>query len=979
MGFVGRELELGKLEEALRSAARGCPATMVLGGDAGVGKSRLLGEFCDRARGQGALVLTGTCLELGGGGLPFGPVTEALRGLHGEVGGVGPGRLSSDARAELGRLLPSRHPGDERSRQVSYGDLTPTSQSRLFEALLALLGGLAARSPVVVVLEDVHWADASTRDLLLFLAHNLRAVGVVLVASFRTDELPRRHPMRRLLPQLLREDAVHYLELLPLGRDEFSLLLQDLTGAPPGPELTGALYERTQGNPFFATQLVAAGGDVSLLPERLREVLLLSLDGLSEATLWTLRVVAAAGGEHVDHELVTRVAGLPDEELDAALREAVQAGVLTSDPGAWGTYALRHALLTEAVLTTLLPGQANRLHRRLAQAIGHDPRLAVRSAAAELAHHWHLAREPALALVASLDAAREAESTVGIDEARSQVERALELWDQVPDARDRTGLERSEALEWAAWLSHLAGRARRALALQRAALSDLAADADLGRRARRYERLGQYLWEMGDGNGATRARAEAVRLLPADPPSAERARVLASYSQILMLTNRKDESEEAGSKALSMARALGERKVEAAVLATLGPSLAARGRDEGFELLRESRAIAEELGDDLEVGRSYHNEAAALLAWGRYDQAMDVAARGLDRVRATLAARAMGSGLAAIVAQAALARGRWELADEVLRTAPRDSGGFFAALNQLHHAYLAACRGETGLARTKLAEARRQSVQYEDVLRDRVLTVQLMAALLGADSAQVETVLEIVFSMDGRVDGSSPLVEPAVELRTVVLRTLADRAERGSPERARGDAVLSRCHRLAERAAATLPTLQVWLALAEAEHARLTGAADRAARWATATACCDQLTLAHQGAYTRLRHAQALLDDGSRSEAKQLLAEAHSQAERLGAVPLRNEVLALAWRAGIDLGPERFAAPAQQLGLTPRETEVLELVAAGCTNAEIAKRLYISAKTASVHVSNILRKLEVTNRGEAAALAHRHGLASSRG
>jgi DNA-binding CsgD family transcriptional regulator/tetratricopeptide (TPR) repeat protein len=975
MGFVGREAELGRLEGTLRSAAGGQPTTVLLGGDAGVGKSRLLAEFRDRARRQGMLVLTGACLELGGEGLPYAAITEALRGLSDGVGAVELRRLAGGSRAELARLLPGLRTSDEADRAAPPGELTPTSQLQLFEALLGLLGGLAARSPVVVVLEDVHWADASMRDLLVFLAHNLRSVGLVLVASFRTDEAQRGHPLRLLLPRLLREETVQYLELAPLARAEFALLLEDLVGEPPGPELLEALLERTQGNPFFTEQLVAAGGDVSVLPELLRDVLLLSLDGLSEATLRTLRVVAAAGGAQVGHELVVHVVGLSDHELEAALREAVQSGVLTADPGA-GTYAFRHALLTEAVLTTLLPGEVGRVHRRLAQAIEQAPQLAVRSAAAELAHHWHMARDQPRSLVASLDAAREAETTVGIDEARSHVERAMELWDQVPDARGLAGLEHTELLESAAWLSYLAAQPRRAIALQQAALTELISDADLGRQARLHERLGQYLWAIGDGEGAVQACAEAVRLVPAEPPSDERASALANYSHILMLTDRQDDVDEPGYEALRMARTLGHRGVEAAVLATLGPSLAARGREDGLGLLHEARAIAEELGDDQQVRRTYHNEAATLLEWGRYDQAITIASTGLDQARALGTDR--GGGLIAVLVRAALYRGRWELADGILRTASREAGGRFPALNQLYLAYLAACRGEPERARTALAAARRLGVLDDDTLRDRVLMVQLTAALLGGDSAQLEAALDTLPPINDRVDQSSGLAEDAVELRAVVLRALAERVTPGRPAGALGDAVLAHCHQIAERMPATLPPVPVWLALAAAEHARLTAAADTAERWTTATTRCDHLGLAYHGAYARLRHAQALLDRGTRAQVKQLLLDAYTEAEGLGAVPLRNDVVALARRANIDLETKRAAAPAEQLGLTPREGAVLELVAAGRTNSEIAERLYISRKTASVHVSNILRKLGVTNRGEAAALAYRHGLAPSR-
>jgi predicted ATPase/DNA-binding CsgD family transcriptional regulator len=972
MGLVGRRAELGRLEEALRSAADGQPVTVLLGGDAGVGKSRLLAEFGERASRQGASMLTGACLELGEDGLPYAPVIEALRALPDQLGPVEVRRLAGGAHAEVARLLPSIAPDDAGVRAVPSDDLTPGSQLRFFEALLGLLGGLAASRPVVVVLEDVHWADSSTRDLLVYLAHNLRDVPVVLVASYRTDELRRQHPLQQLLPRLLREDSVHHLELAPLGRDEFARLLQQRLDRPPGPELVDALFERTRGNPFFAEQLIAAGGDVAALPELLREVLLLTLDGLPEPSLATLRVVAAAGGEHVSHDLLARVVDLPDQALDNALRAAVDAGVLTSDPRR-GTYAFRHALVTEAVTTSLLPGEVGRVHRRLAQAIEADPRLAVRSATAELAHHWHLAQDQPRSLVASLDAARTAESAIGIDEARTHVERALTLWDQVTDAPQLAGLDHPDLLAWGAWLSFLAGQQRRAISLQRAALTELGAGAGPSRQARMLERLGEYLWQLGDGDAALDARAEAVRLLPAEPPTAARAQALAAYSHYLMLTDRIDESHEPAQEALRLARHLGERGIEAAVLGTLGPSFALRGDEDGLELLRESRAIAEELDDEWQINRSYHNEAASLIALGRYDPAIAVASRGLDHARGRATDR--GGGLIAMLLRATLHRGRWELADEVLRTVPREVDDIWSAQHQLYHAYLAACRGESERARSALAEARARGIDVDVTLRERVLMVSLTVARLDADTAPIEAALDAAPSLDDRVDTSGWRAGDAIEMCAVALRALADRATLRPPDRARADATLAQCHQIADRMPPMLPPIFAWLALADAEHARLTTATDVPERWAAATARCDELGLTYHAAYARFRYAQALLDHGSRTPADQLLRDAYTHADHLDAAPLRNDVAALARRANLDLGLERPpATPAEQLGLTPREGEVLELVAAGRTNPEIAERLYISTKTASVHVSNILRKLEVTNRGEAAALAHRHGV-----
>jgi hypothetical protein len=582
------------------------------------------------------------------------------------------------------------------------GELTPTSQLRLFEALLGLLGGLAANRPVVVVLEDVHWADASTRDLLVFLAHNLREVGLVLVASFRTDELQRQHPLRLLLPRLLREDTVQYLELAPLGRDEFALLLEDLSDGPPGPELLEALFERTQGNPFFAEQLVAAGGTCPDCLSRCGRCCCSRSRGCRRPTLRTLRVVAAAGGEHVGHKLVARVR--------RAVRPGPGCGVARGGgfrcpdhrPRS-GDLRVPSCAADRGGLATMLPGEVGRVHRRLAQAIEEDPRLAVRSAAAELAHHWQMAQDQPRSLVASLDAAREAETAVGIDEASSHVERALELWDQVPGAHELASLEHGRAAGVGCVAVVPRRQPRRAIALQRAALAELRVDADLGRQARMLERLGEYLWEIGDGDGAVQARAEAVRLLPAEPPSPERARALASYSHILMLTGRTMSRTRPATRRCAWPDTVGDRGVEAAVLGTLGPSLAARGREDGSRATSRARAIAEELGDDLQVPqlpqRGGITARLGPLRPGDHGR-LDGPRPGS---RASRAARTRQRADLTVVRAALIVAGGSSPTRSCGR--PLARGGIFAALNQLYIAYLAACRGEPERARRRWPSA----------------------------------------------------------------------------------------------------------------------------------------------------------------------------------------------------------------------------------------------------------------------------------
>jgi DNA-binding CsgD family transcriptional regulator/tetratricopeptide (TPR) repeat protein len=967
--FVGRADELARLEQALTRAVEGTPATVLVGGDAGAGKTRLVEEFTDSARAQGARVLVGGCLELGDDGLPYGAVTEVLRGLATEVGLPELRRLAGQDARELQRLAPGLRPVDQSKGEGRGVELDASSQLRLFEAVLGLVGRLATGGPLVVVIEDVHWADASTRDLLMFLVHNLRQVGMVVVATYRTDELHRQHPLRPVLARILRRDGVERVDVAPFNRDEVAVLLEEILGDAPEPALLDRVFERSQGNAFFAEELLAAGGAQDAeLPDSLRDILLVTIDGLPPGVMEVLRIVAAAGGT-ARHGLVTHLAasdGGPDGAgLDGSLRVVVERGVLVADAAA-GTYAFRHALLSEAVYSTLLPGELGRLHADLATAIEADPSLASRSAAAELAVHWEAAEDEPRALSASVAAAREAVAAAGVAEARRHVERVLQLWSQVDDAAERAGLDRTAVTQWAAELSYLVGDPGRAVALQEQALAE-EAGVDRQRQAVLFERLGRFRWDAGDSPGAEAAYAEALRLMPDEPPSAERARVLSGYSQFLMVSLRDHESVRYGQQALTMAREVGARAVECHALNTLGAILASRGDERGFALLHEARAIAEELGTSDEIMRAYHNEVGRLNHLARFNQAIEVGLAGLERARELGAERQWAAGLPHQVAIGAFYTGRWQLADEVLHKA-RDTGGIRAGYAHLTRAYLSAVRGEAELARDELAAAEHFRAHVNEQSRDWFVATQLTLTLLDNDADQAR-----------RLITARP---PTLELgaleglpgRAHILRALADLDLSGPHDPELPDRVLAECHDLAAALGPGSALGATWTALAEAEHARVLNASDRAERWSTVLTRCDELEMVYYAAYARYRLAQTWLDRGARDDVPDLLRSAHDVARELEARPLLEDVVALARRARIDLGAATATPPADGLGLTPREVEVLLLVADGRTNPQIAEQLYISAKTASVHVSNILRKLEVSNRGEAAALAHRHGL-----
>jgi DNA-binding SARP family transcriptional activator len=429
-GIVGRTGEIERLERAFDAAAAGRGATALIAGPAGIGKTRLARELADRARRAGATVLTGRSIDLVGASLPYLPLIDALRPVRGapELAGL----------PELSRLIPAAGgsaPGPVRR--------AADSQLHLFDEVLEVLDRLSVAAPVVLVLEDMHWADGSTLDLLAYLAHAVRDRRVLIVASWRREATQSDDAVARLR----RTGTVAFMELGPLSRGDLQVLLARSAETPLAAELVEVVCTRAEGNPFFAEELLAAAlrGENSL-PCVLRDLLMTHLDRLGPAGMAIVRVVAAAG-RAVPHRLLTAAVSLPEPEILQALRHAVDHAVLIPDHAA-GTYRFRHALIAEAAYATLLPGEREAVHERIARALG-----AMRVSAGELAEHWIAAGRPVEALSASLRAARDAEAVSGLSEALRHVERVLELWEQVPDAEEVAGIALNSVLAWATELA----------------------------------------------------------------------------------------------------------------------------------------------------------------------------------------------------------------------------------------------------------------------------------------------------------------------------------------------------------------------------------------------------------------------------------------------------------------------------------------------------------------------------------------------
>ena len=436
---MGRGPELAALTDALDRAAGSDFAAVFVAGDSGVGKSRLLLELERTAEARGARVAGGDCVALAEGEHPYAAISSALRGIARQLDEDALEALLGPSRAELARLVPEfGTPGSPVRGESTTG--VSIAQPRLFELLLSAFARLGEETPLVLAIEDIHWADRSTRDFLGFLVANGRRERVLLVCTYRTDELHRRHPLRPFLAQHERRPTVERVELRAFSPGELSAQLRGILGTPPDPALVDRLYQRTDGNAFFAEELLAASEDATELPDSLRDALMLRTEALSEQAQTVLRT-AAAHGRVVTHRLLAAVSGMSEPELHAAAREAVTHHVLVQRDDE--TYAFRHALLQETLEADLLPGERSSLHLALAEALEADPSLAVDDAgvAAELCSHWIGAHRLPEALAAAVRAGQEAEHVYAFAEASHHYERALGLWDQVDDAPERAGMD----------------------------------------------------------------------------------------------------------------------------------------------------------------------------------------------------------------------------------------------------------------------------------------------------------------------------------------------------------------------------------------------------------------------------------------------------------------------------------------------------------------------------------------------------------
>jgi DNA-binding CsgD family transcriptional regulator/tetratricopeptide (TPR) repeat protein len=993
--FVGRRQEIATLVALMRRAGEGEPGFAVVVGEAGIGKTRLVSELAGHAAEAGFTVLVGHCAELGAEGLPLAPLIDALRAL---ARTMAPGDLADvlgPARRGLGRLLPELDPdvagaGGLAADAFAQAPTDGIRLGQLLELLLAVLARITARQPLMLVIEDLHWADQSTRELVAFLVRSLRGIPVLLLVTYRSDELTRKHPLRQLIASWERLRMVTRVELHRFSRDEVNAQLGGIFAFDPAGDVVDLILDRSGGNAYLVEELaglVRAGGGSADLPPPLRDVLLSRVDSLSEGAQRLVRAAAVAG-RSVSDGLLAEISGVAGAEFYGGLREAVESHLLVVDHTGRG-YAFRHALTRDAVYEDLLPGERVALHVAYGNALSREPALASDDAAvpAALAHHWYAALDLPRALPASIAAARHALTSFAAAEAQMHLERALEIWPRVPDAEQQAGMDQAQVASLAGEAAYWAGHIDRSLALLDQALALLPAHGDAIRRALLLEHRARALRESGRETEAIVFLEQALALLPADQVTREHAILLSSLAASVLRTSDVVTAERLAARAVQVACQAGAAQQEADACISLGLArcyLSAGA--EGLDDLRAGLAQAVETGFPAIALRGYVNLSDALGFVGRHDEATHVAREGIALADRVGMSRTLGTFLVGNLGHSLVSMGRWDeaerLAAQAFNAMPE---GVFGIGVLVCRAELAAMRGRYQEADANLRAARRwlshgTGDQY-------TLPVRYIGALVAVGQGDLGLARRL--ATEKLVADGSPLAARFLwPLLWMTARVEADEAilirdqleEIPASSSARWDELAG----LARGLAVQNPAWGGYRALVRAELSRAEGKHDVAA-WSAAADVWRAVGAPYPLAYSLLRLAEAAAVTGDRQRASVSVSQAHAVASEVGAAPLADEAAALARRARLRLPePDEQAPvappvdPLARFGLTEREREVVALVAAGRTNAQIAKALFISPRTAGVHVTNILRKLGVSGRVEAAAVAERAGLLESR-
>jgi DNA-binding CsgD family transcriptional regulator/tetratricopeptide (TPR) repeat protein len=831
----------------------------MVGGEAGVGKTSLARAFCAEADPHPG-ALWGRCDALFTP-RPLGPILE----LAEQVGG------------ELSTLV--------------EGDAAP------HRVAAALLSELEAAAPAIVVLEDVHWADEATLDVLRLVARRV-APGVLIVCTYRDDEITREHPLRVVLGELATTGTIERLRLTPLTPSAVA----ELAGTA-GVDAT-ELYRRTGGNPFFVTEVLAGADDG--IPDTVRDAVLARtarMDDLARALLDAISVVPAGA----DVALLEAIAGPAFGRLDAC----VDAGMVVS--GREGV-AFRHELARLTIEESLAPSRALELHRAALQALSGRAHADL----ARLAHHAEAAGDDEAVLRFAPAAGARAASLGAHREAAAQYERALR------HAGGAAPGMRAELLERRSYESYATGQLDTAIAAQEEAVAcrrELGDPRSLGDALRS---LGRLLGFAGQTDAGEAAAAEAVAVLEQVEPGWELAMAYATLSQRYVNWEETPLALEYGAKALELADAVDDLEAKVYALTNIGVALSHQGSSDGYAMLQEALALAQEGALDEQAGRAYLNLAVNALRYRDLDlversvvQGTQFCSdRGLDLWRVDLVA---------CRSRLELDRGQWDAAEATAQAVIDDPRGW----------WIPPLIAGTARALARARQGKAGATAVLDELWDQAQPTREITWIGPIAAARAE-----VAWLRGDAAAVQAVTAPALEV-------------------ARG-----------RRAAWAVTELLCWrrrAGLEDGPHAagaepyglELVGDWKHAGAWWRERGCPYEAALALADA-----------DDAA------ALRRGLEALQALGAAPAAAIVarrLRSLGERGLPRGPRR-ATRANPAGLTPRELDVLALVAQGLRNAEIAARLFLSEKTVDHHVSAILRKLDVSSRGRAAGAAERLGI-----
>jgi DNA-binding CsgD family transcriptional regulator/tetratricopeptide (TPR) repeat protein len=833
-------------------------------------------------------------------------------------------------------------------------------RQRLFGLLRSTTVALAKRRPTVLVVEDVHWSDRITRDALLYLTALAREGRWVVVVTYRDDELSARPAVREFL-DALNHDALLHIELDALSSQDVAALMEGIAGERPTQQDAERVHRRSGGVPLLVEEVVAAqAAGMTGVPDHLRDLFLARLHSVGEPAVRAARVVAAMG-DRCDERLVADALGISADKVATALDRAVSAEILITDGAG---YRMRHELLGEAVYSAIPAGERRRLHRRIAESLSEAKRLDV----VALARHWYDAHEPAQAALANLDAATLAERLHASGEAFTYLQRVLEHFDALPANRATAVGGLTGLLDWAAEAAHRSGAHARAIALVKESLNVADEPAAM---AVRWERLGLYCWVSRNGAGARQAYEMSVAVLPGDAPAEVRARVLSGYAGYLMMANRMVEAQGWSQRALEAADESGEPLEQCRALRAWGYTHA--DDDQGLTALWKARDLAIVCDAGEELARIHAALNQSLRRQGRTAEREQVLRDGISYAAAMGLRNSFWPAMNYFLAELFMDIGRWDEADEILQgLGERGLAGIHAMFTNAYRARLAAARGD---AATAIRCADRVAALAEE-LPDQPIPQTI------AWCAHAESCL-----WSGKADEAMSYVDQAIALTTspmsraeavtIRARAAADLAERARRRGQVGADLVTDARAWA--ATERRPQVRALVATTRAEVSRYDGNRDPDP-WRGAVAAWDAAGDPYRAAYCRWRLAYALLGSrsGRRAAARELSA-ARRTADQLGARPLLESSDRLAARARIgpqdtESGGDGTWAATAELGLTQRELEVLPLLMAGRTNAEIADALVISPRTVGVHVSRILQKLGAARRTEAADIARRRGL-----